>query len=286
MWAAAAMLAAVAAAVLGDAAIHLATATRLIVYPAILLAGAALGGGAVLRAWRRKPAALFIARVIERRRGELKNSLITFLELQADPLEDPNTAAAVGLRAARLLAETDPRVFLPPRGLRRPAMALAGAALLLGLALWLGQGVLFDPWTGTAEASITPPSFGGPEKPGPLAARRNPEPLGQGGANAMTQRARPPSPPAKRAADRPGLRARARDRSPQAVASAVEADAAKFQRLAQAPSARRPRAREETPGPPAGVRNPSSKSRCRHGRLAAVARVPRRGHRRRAGHRT
>jgi len=260
VWAAAALVAALAAAVLADAAIHLATSTRLIVYPAILLAGAAVGGGAVLRAWRRKPAALFIARVIERRRGELKNSLITFLELQADPLEDPNTAAAVGLRAARLLAETDPRVFLPPRRLRRPGMALAGAVLLLGVAMWLGQGVLFDPWTGAAEASITPPSFGGSEKPGQLASARNPEPLGQGGSNAANATgggtgaaSKSPGPAGGGSTGSAGEGAGS---SPQAVASAVQADAAKFQRLAQALGQAAPG--EGSDAGSAGGANPSS----------------------------
>ena len=173
------MLAALAAAVLADAAIHWATSTRLGRLSGDSGGRHGPGGRRGLRVWRRKPSALFIARVIERRRGELKNSLITFLELQADPLEDPNTAAAVGLRAAAP-RERRPRAFLPPHGLRRPGMAMAGGPAPLASPCGSGKASFSIRGSAPPRRNITPPPFGGTEKPGTPRLRQKPEPLAQG----------------------------------------------------------------------------------------------------------
>ncbi|MCX5669861.1 MAG: hypothetical protein NTU94_00875 [Planctomycetota bacterium] len=129
------------------------------------MAGISVVGAAIGSAWTKKPSMLYLARLIELQRPDLKNALLTFVELHQDPQADPTLTSALGRRAARLLADAEPQMFLPPTRLRRPAMAAASAALLLGAGLWLAQGILFTPWVTGAEARSgpydMPPQAGG-----------------------------------------------------------------------------------------------------------------------------
>jgi hypothetical protein len=110
-------------------------------------------------AWVRAPSLFYIARLIERGRPELKNDLMTFLDLSADSGDDPSAAVAIARRSARILVQVEPNVLLPPQRLRRPCAAVAGAAVLLAVGFWLAQGVLFQPWIGQAAAGL---ASGGP----------------------------------------------------------------------------------------------------------------------------
>ena len=125
---------------------------RIIVYLAATAAGLMAVAGAAARAARPVPSAFYVARLIEKRRPDLKNSLITFVELASEGAADRSLCAAVGRRAARLLAGTDPVEFLPAPALRRPLAAAGAAALVLGACLWLAQGTLFAPWAAAAQA--------------------------------------------------------------------------------------------------------------------------------------
>ena len=154
IWAGAAALMLPAAVLLVDAACGFGAAGRIIVYPASILAGAAAVALAAATARMQAPSAFYVARLIETARPELKNSLITFAELRADPSIDPAMAVAVGRRAARILAKSDLEFLISPAPLRRPVAAMAVASGVLAASLWLAQGILFAPWVATAEASL------------------------------------------------------------------------------------------------------------------------------------
>ncbi len=111
--------------------------------PVAGLALAALAASAW--AWHRRPSRRRAARWIEAARPDLKNALMTLVEMvgegrRACPDADPGMCAAVGRRAARLLAGTDPLEFAWRPSVRTPAWACLAAAGVLGLALWSGRG--------------------------------------------------------------------------------------------------------------------------------------------------
>jgi hypothetical protein len=151
LWAVAAVLAGMAALLAADAAWNWRGA-RPLVYGGTLAGGVAAIALAVLAAWRPMPSAFYVARLIETRRPELKNSLITFVELAGDTAADPSMSVAVGRRVVQILSRVEPVEFLPPPVLRRPATAAALAAVFLAAGLWLAQGVLFAPWAVAAQA--------------------------------------------------------------------------------------------------------------------------------------
>ena len=214
LWAAASAVTALTVCMIADAAYGWAEGGRLFVYPAIAAAALAAVAGIALAAWMRIPSALYVARLIESRRPELRNALMTFVELESDPAcperaeaaEDPSLAAAVGRQATRSLSRADPGDFVSAGGIRLPAVAAATACGLLAAVLWMGQGVFFRPWIATAEAgptagkqATTPPALAAITKPAesvhPAAAAANPS---------------------------------------EAIAAAIEADREKLERLAEA----------------------------------------------------
>jgi len=225
LWGAAAVMASLAALLAADAAARFPGAARGIIYAAAWLAGVGVAAAVTARAWRRRPSALYVARLIELERPELKNALITFLELHSDPLADMSMSAAVGRRAARLLADAEPGAFLPPAGLRRPAMAAAGAALVLAAGIWLAQGILFPPWVPAARASLATSVPGRPadrDAPGSAPDSGAPRPV-LSGREERTEDAIED--------DRDQGKGAAAGRE---LAAALKADAAKFDRLAAA----------------------------------------------------
>jgi hypothetical protein len=191
-------------------------------------------------AWRRKPSSLYVARLIETERPELKNALLTFVELVSDPSADPSMTVAVGRRAAMILARDVPRRFLPPWDLRRPLVAIFGAGALVGGMLWLAQGTRIRPWVASAEgglmgvaiapdqpASKAPPPA--PPKPGPSDDSQNTTNetaehslAGAGGATKA---------PAAKASP---AEAKTEASVAQELAGALQADAKAFERLAAA----------------------------------------------------
>ena len=152
LWATSAAVAALTIFLAADAASGWAEGRRLAVYLVIFLASGTAVAGLAWAAWLRIPSPLYVARLIERHHPELKNALITFVELESGPAEDPSVAAAVGRQAARILSDADPTELLPSRGIHTPAMAAATAVSLLAGVFWMGQGVLFRPWVSAAEA--------------------------------------------------------------------------------------------------------------------------------------
>jgi len=153
-WAAAAALATTAGLVALDAAVGLPGAA----YLAAAAAGAAAILAAAAAAWARRPADLYLARLVERHRPDLKNALVTFVELGAEQGADPSVRAALGRRTARVLARDPADTFLPPADWRRPAWTLGLAALALGGVLWLAQGTVVPAWLPQARAGTD--SFG------------------------------------------------------------------------------------------------------------------------------
>ena len=242
LWAAAGVLASLAVLLLVDAAIGFPGSARPVIYLVAWLAGVTVVAAAVGRAWARRPSASYVARLIEAERPDLKNALITLVELQDAPQADPTMAAALGRRAARLLADAEPRMFLPPAALRRPATAAAGAALMLVSGLWLAQGILFAPWVTAAEAGPVVSLTGGPVGGGA------PRPAsGQAPLAGLSQQSGQPRGHATQASGEAGangsvpqpvLSGRAESGaagdSPQALAAELKADAATFDRLAAA----------------------------------------------------
>ena len=154
VWSSAAALAALTLVLAFDAVWVYPRSLRPAVYLMAALAGAAGVAISMLLAWARKPSLFYVARLIERGRPELKNDLMTFLDLSADSGSDPSAAVAIARRSARLLAKFEPTRLLPPHRLRRPCAAVAGAAVVLAVGVWLAQGVLFQPWIGQAEAGL------------------------------------------------------------------------------------------------------------------------------------
>jgi len=170
VWASAAALAALTLVLAIDAVWVYPRSSRPAVYLMAALAGAAGVAISMLLAWARKPSLFYVARLIERGRPELKNDLMTFLDLSADSGADPSAAVAIARRSARLLAEFEPTRLLPPHRLRRPCAVVAGAAVALAVGVWLAQGVLFQPWIGQAEAGLVSggsaaAALGGPGTP-------------------------------------------------------------------------------------------------------------------------
>jgi hypothetical protein len=156
LWSGAAVLAAATAILLADAATGFAAGGRAAVYGAVALGGAVALAAVTAATWLKVPAAAYVVRLIEQRRPDLRNGLITFLELWSGSLQDRSAGLAVAHRAARLLAEEQPETLVPHEPLRRPAVAAAAAAAILGAAVWLAQGVLFEPWIGGAQAGARP----------------------------------------------------------------------------------------------------------------------------------
>ena len=207
LWAAAAGLAAMAGLLAADAAVGL-PAGRGGIY--LAAAGATLAAALAAAGWtyRRRPSAYFVARLIEGQRPDLKNAVITFVELQSTPADDPSMAEAVARRAARLLSREAPEAFLPPSAARRPAFAAAAAATVLAVGLWMAQGTLFPPWTAATYAATAgdgPSAEAETAGDGDAAASCGSNSTASGGV--------------------PSLRA---------LAAAARADADKFARLAQA----------------------------------------------------
>ncbi|HUU10709.1 MAG TPA: hypothetical protein VM431_09240 [Phycisphaerae bacterium] len=237
LWATATVLAALAILLLAGAALRLSAS----VWPAVWVvagsAGVAAVGVAALRAWRRRPSPEYVARVVESQRPELKCALVTFAELVSDPSADASLRAAVARRAAVVLARDGPATFLPPFDVRRPALAVAGAFMLLGATLWLFQGTLIRPWTSAAQAGV----LSGETRPGGDA----PGPVGSDssvGAEDVAQRpsavaAAVPETPAPAV---PHAAQDAEAAAAKALASALRADARMFERLAAAIGADRP----------------------------------------------
>jgi hypothetical protein len=174
LWATAGAFVFLAILLVADAAIGFPGGARPVIYLAAWVAGIVAVAAAVGGAWMKVPSTLYLARLIELQRPELKNALLTFVELQRDPLADRTLAAALARRTARLLADAEPRMFLPPSALRRPAMAAACAALLLGVGAWFAQGILFTPWVTAAEAGFVRDGAEPPMGvPGPVSAGRD-----------------------------------------------------------------------------------------------------------------
>ncbi|HUX15775.1 MAG TPA: hypothetical protein VMW52_04835, partial [Phycisphaerae bacterium] len=189
VWASAAALAALTLVLAVDAVWVYPRSSRPAVYLMAALAGAAGVAISMLLAWARKPSLFYVARLIERGRPELKNDLMTFLDLSADSGADPSAAVAIARRSARLLAKFEPTRLLPPHRLRRPCAVVAGAAVALAVGVWLAQGVLFQPWIGQAAAGLgsggsTTAALGGSgtppvETPGAVAAQPAERPAGE-----------------------------------------------------------------------------------------------------------
>jgi hypothetical protein len=215
LWATSAAVAALTIFLAADAASGWAEGRRLAVYLVIAAASGTAVVGLALAAWMRIPSPLYVARRIERRRPELKNALITFVELESDPAEDPSVAAAVGRQAARVLSGADPTEFLPSRGIRTPAMAATAAVGLLAGVLWMGQGVLFRPWVSAAQA-------------GPLAGEQATSPT------TLAALTKPQTPIHPVASAGSGQAASAENRSDETLGAAIQADREKLERLAEA----------------------------------------------------
>jgi len=149
-WAATAALAATAGSVAVGAAVGLPAAAYLAVAAAGLAAIAAAGAAG----WVRRPGDLYLARLIERSRPDLKNALVTFVELGTEPGSDPSVRAALGRRAARLLVRDPTETYLPPARWRRPVWAVGAAAVALGGVLWIAQGPAAPVWLPQARAGM------------------------------------------------------------------------------------------------------------------------------------
>jgi len=246
VWATAGALAALAALLAIDWSGELPPSARSAVYGATGAAAVAVVAGAAFAAWRRKPSSLYVARLIETERPQLKNALLTFVELVADPSADPSMTSAVGRRAAAVLARDVPGRFLPPWEIRRPVIAVLGAAALVGGMLWLAQGTRIRPWVASAEGGLMGvalepdrPSTPTPRLAPPAAPKASPSdatrsmtketaergPADAGGAGGATKA------PAAKASPTQG---KAEAATAQALAGALQADAKAFERLAAA----------------------------------------------------
>jgi len=160
LWAGSGGMILLAALLIADAALVFPPDARLVVYPAAVLVGLAGAAASAYAAGARKPSLFYVARLIEQRRPELRNDLITFLELAET---EPSLSAAVGRRAARMLAGSlgspsergiEAPALLPPVGWRRPLMTASGAAILLAVTLWLAQGIVIRPGPHRTEAAV------------------------------------------------------------------------------------------------------------------------------------
>jgi len=232
LWAAAAVLAAMAALRAVDAATAFAAGFRGVVYGLAVAAGAGGIAAAAMAGRARVFTPMAVAQVIERFRPDLKNALLTFVEMQSDPGADPSMTAAVGRRAARILAQARVEDFVPAADVGRAAWAATGAACLLGATLWLVQGVLFD--FGPAAAAASPMIGGATSRDaqagggGPGAAEHEPDAGGQKPDAGALEGSRE-SPAASAAGSGEGGKEASRS-----LAAALEADKEKLERLAQA----------------------------------------------------
>jgi hypothetical protein len=171
-----------AAILAADTAADFSGPARAVVYPAAAAAIIAAVVAAVLVGRRRTPSAMYVARLIEQRRPELKNSLMTFVELRRDPAADLSMCDAVGRRAVRLLAGVEAYEFVPDEALRPPAVAVGLAACLLGTVLWLAQGTVLGPWASSARGNTTEAPADGPQGGGSRADGAGTSPTGAAGA--------------------------------------------------------------------------------------------------------
>jgi len=136
LWTSALALVALSAVVAADAALDLPTSALLFA----LAAGAAAVAMAAGLAYRSRPSTLYLARLVERQRPELKEALVTLVELAADASSDRSMQRALARRAGRILSRDPPHTFLPVISWRRPGWALAAGVVTLGAVLWLGHG--------------------------------------------------------------------------------------------------------------------------------------------------
>jgi hypothetical protein len=230
LWATSAAVAALTVFLAADAASGWAEGRRLAVYLVIALASGTAVVGLALAAWLRIPSPFYVARLIERRHPELKNALITYVELESDPAcperaeaaEDPSVAAAVGRQAAKVLSSADPTEFLPSRGIRTPALAATATVGLLAGVLWMGQGVLFRPWVSAAQAHSA-----GSGQASPQAGEQATAPSALAAIMKTAGSVRPA------ASAGSGQAASAENRS-EALGAAIQADREKLERLAEA----------------------------------------------------
>jgi hypothetical protein len=154
LWAGGAAAAGLTVLLAADAAADFGPGVRPAVYLIAVAAAAAGIGLAAWTAWLRRPSPLYLARLIEGRRPELKNSLLTYVELRCAQGGDPSMCAAVGRRAGRFLQDADPAEFVPQGSLRPATAAATASACVLAAAIWLAQGVVFHHWTASAQASL------------------------------------------------------------------------------------------------------------------------------------
>ena len=154
LWAGGAAAAGLTVLLAADAAADFGPGVRPAVYLIAVAAAAAGIGLAAWTAWLRRPSPLYLARLIEGRRPELKNSLLTYVELRCAQGGDPSMCAAVGRRAGRFLQDADPAEFVPQGSLRPATAAATASAGGLAAAIWLAQGVVFHHWTASAQASL------------------------------------------------------------------------------------------------------------------------------------
>ena len=153
LWAGGAAAAGLIVLLAADAAADFGPGLRPAIYLIAVAAAAAGIGLAAWAAWRRRPSPLYLARLIEGRRPELKNSLLTYVELRCAQGGDPSMCAAVGRRAGRFLQDADAAEFVPQGSLRPATVAATASACVLAAAIWLAQGVVFHHWTASAQAS-------------------------------------------------------------------------------------------------------------------------------------
>ncbi len=243
MWATAGALAAIAGLLAVDWSTAAPDSSRSAACGAAGAAAVAVVAGAAFMAWRRKPSRLYAARLIEKGRPELKNALTTFVELACDPSSDPSMTAAVGRRAATILARDVPGRFLPPLQIRRPLAAVLGAGAIVGLMLWLAQGTRVRPWVASADGGVMAadivPVHPAPDVPRPVALDwPGPRPSGGTKRSAKQTAGRSPadtSSAAKAPARQPSRTEREGEAAAaQSLAAAIRADAQTFERLAAA----------------------------------------------------
>ena len=148
LWTAAAALAGLAAGVAVAAAVGLPPS---VLFAALVLGAAAVGVAAGL-SYRPRPSPMYLARLVERQRPQLKEALVTLVELAADASSDRTMQTALARRAGRILSCDPPHAFLPAASWRRPAWALVAGSVLLGAVLWLAKGTVVAPWLPGAAA--------------------------------------------------------------------------------------------------------------------------------------
>lgn len=228
-WAAAAAMVATAALLAIDGITGFAAGMRPAVYGLAMAAGAAVVGAAMFAGRAEVLPPICVAGLIEQARPDLKNALVTFVELSEDPAANPSMAAAVGRRAAMILAESEIDEFVAMGCVRRAAWAAMGGACLLGATLWLVGGVLFNFGPAAAQAGLM--GMGAAASEG-VSIRREPdaaaagEPVASPAAATFGQ-----TPDAEKSAAGSGAAAEAQAQS---LAASLRADQEKFGKLAAA----------------------------------------------------